>query len=311
MRMRANRNPNMKGKLILMSILVLLFILFVAARLFVFDKKEDFGELKITSSPSTNIFIDNVNVGKTPYHDKAKIGEYLIKLIPDQEASGSAQWQGRVKVYKNSLSYINRELGSTDVDSAGEILTITDITDGSKDDSIGQIIVDSDPVGAIVYLDNEEKGVTTAKLDNVGRGEHELSLFMPGFFRRTQKVNVEGGRRLSALFKLAIDHGQQVKIASLSASPKKESTDSAALTPSPSPTGAIASGSTGQVKIKDTPTGYLRVRTEPSVNASEEAQVKPGDTFALTGEQPNWYKIVYETGKEGWISQEYATKITQ
>jgi hypothetical protein len=310
--MRAKRNQNMKGKLILMSILVLLFILFIALRLFIFDKKEDFGELKIASSPSTNIFIDNVNVGKTPYHDKASIGEYLVKLIPDQEASGAAQWQGKIRVYKNSLSYINRELGTSDVDSAGEILTITDITDGAKDDAFGQIVIDSDPVGAIAYLDNEEKGVTTAKLDNVSRGEHELSLFMPGFFRRTQKVNVEGGKRLSALFKLAIDRGQQIKIASLSAGPKKESTESATLTPSPSPTGTgTPSSAQSQVKIKDTPTGYLRVRSEPSVNASEEARVNPGETYQLIGEQPNWYKIVYQAGQEGWISQEYATKITQ
>jgi len=62
------------------------------------------------------------------------------------------------------------------------------------------------------------------------------------------------------------------------------------------------------ITIQDTPTGFLRVREEPSIEASEEAQVKPGDTFGLLDEKDGWYKINYEGKKEGWVYGQYAKK---
>ncbi len=52
----------------------------------------------------------------------------------------------------------------------------------------------------------------------------------------------------------------------------------------------------------------MRVRKEPTVAASEEAQVKPGDKFALIEEKNGWYKINYESDKEGWVSGQYVEK---
>jgi len=37
------------------------------------------------------------------------------------------------------------------------------------------------------------------------------------------------------------------------------------------------------------------------------AKVNPGETYPYSNEEKNgWYKIEYETGKEGWISKVYA-----
>ena len=63
------------------------------------------------------------------------------------------------------------------------------------------------------------------------------------------------------------------------------------------------------IKIKETGTGFLRVREEPSISASEAAQVKPGEEFDVLEEKNSWYKIEYEENKEGWVSGEYAEKI--
>jgi len=283
----------MKPKLLLLFILVILFVGFVLVKFFVLDKQNEFGQLKIVSSPTASIFINNVVIGKTPYYEKYRIGEYIIKLIPEGTATETASWQGKINIYKNSLTYVNRELGSSDINSAGEILTVTKMDHSPKSANLGEVYIETEPQGAIVNLDNDEKGIAPLMLEDVPQGEHELSVFMPGFFRRTLKINVESGLRVNASFKLAIDQSQSSKVKE-----NKEATPSA----------EIKTSSGNSVTVKDTPTGWLRVREEPSVDATEAARVNPGDKFSLIEEKSNWYKIEYEKGKFGWISAEYAVK---
>lgn len=283
----------MRNKLILLLILLILFAGFVGFKYFLLNQSNVFGKIKVISSPATSVFINNVAAGKTPFEDKYKIGEYLVKLIPEGTAADTASWQGKVKIYKNALTFVNRELGSSDINSAGEIFTTTKMETSPKDANLGEIYVETDPNGAIVYLDNDEKGVASLVLSDVLRGDHELSVYMPGFFRRTQKINVDGGYRINASFKLAIDQSQ--KLSPTASTGKKEATGSA---------------TTKKVFIivKDTPTGWLRVRDDASVAASETAKVKPKDRFELLEEKSGWYKIAYEEGKTGWVSAEYAEK---
>lgn len=287
------RNKNLKGKLILLTILVTLFGLFITVKFFFLDKQNEFGNLKVLSSPGATVFLDNVAVGKTtPFENKVKVGEYLVKLIPQGEATQTASWQGRIRIYKNALTYVNRELGSSDVTSAGEVFTVTKMETPPKEKNYGEVNVETDPIGAIVYLDNDEKGVAPVLLGDVIRGSHEIKIFMPGFFPRINKLNIDAGYRVNAQIKLAIDQSQ------------KRATDSGRLNE------ATESGKTNstakEIRIKDTPTGFLRVREGPSVSATEAAQVKPGDQFSVLEEEGTWYKIEYKEDKQGWISSEYA-----
>lgn len=308
--MRVRQSTNVKGKLILLTILFLLFLLFIGIKYLILDKQNDFGVMRILSTPSSNVFIDNISVGKTPYEEKMKLGEHLVKLIPSQEATQTAQWEGKVKVYKNSLSYINRELGESDNSSAGEVYTIVEMSPGAKAGEYGELFIDTDPPGAIVSVDNDEKGVASLLIAPIISGAHEVSLYLPGFVRRTQKVNVVAARRINTVYKLAVDTLAQEKIASLSA-PRKTASESATIatisarlntSDTPLPAG------TKQVLIKDTPTGWLRVREKPSIAASEEARVDPGSKFTLLEEKANWYRIQYDSINDGWIAAEYAQK---
>ncbi len=283
-----------RGKIILFTTLLFIFILFVFAKYFYLDKKNESGQLKVVSSPEASLFIDNVAIAKTPFEGRYKIGEYLIKLIPEGTATDTASWQGKVKVYKNSLTYINREMGTSDITSAGEIFYPTKMETSSKTPDSGEIAIETDPNGAIVKLDNDEKGVASMVLSDVPKGTHEINIYLPGFFPRTQKINVEEGYRVNAFFKLAIDLSQ------------KQATPSAQLNPK---TTNKASGILFSVKIKDTPTGFLRVRDDATISASEEAQVKPGQTFDVLEEKSSWYRISYEPNKDGWISAEYTEKL--
>jgi hypothetical protein len=284
----------MKRKLLLLLFLLFLFLTFVGARFFILNAQDTFGKLRIVSSPSSTVFIDNVAAGKTPYEERIKVGEYLIKIIPEATATQTASWQGKVKIYKNALSYVNRELGATDLESAGEILTVTKM-EKTSNANYGEIYIETEPSGSIVYLDNDEKGVAPVILADVVKGDHELSVFMPGFLRRTEKVKVDPGYRVNASFKLAVDPSQKPEPLS---DPKEEATKSATLKKE-------------VIVIQETPTGFLRVREEPALSASESGRVEPGETYDLKEEQEGWYKIEFEKGKMGWIFSQYAVKEEQ
>jgi hypothetical protein len=292
----------MKGKLILLTILVTAFGLFILFRFFILDQQNVYGKLKILSSPTASVFVNNTAIGKTPFEEKYKVGEYILKLIPEGTATEAASWTGKIKVYKNALTYVNRELGSSDITSSGEVFTTTKMEKPPKNSGYGEIYVETEPQGAIVTLDNDEKGVAAILMENVLKGDHELSVFMPGFFRRTQKINIDPGYRVNAYFKLAIDESQ--KIATPTPAVGKEAT---------------ASAQTGKnyITIKDTPQGWLRVRMDASIEASEAAKVKPGQRYEFLEEKSGWYKIKFNGDKEGlisgefeegWVSSQYAAK---
>jgi len=288
----------MKNKLMLLLILVVLFAGFVFIRYFIFDKSNEYGKLNIISSPEASIFINNTIIGKTPYDDKYKIGEYLLKLIPEGTSTETASWNGKIKVYKNAMTYVNRELGSSDITSAGEVFTTEKIDSATRNDPYGEVYVETEPQGAIVTLDSDEKGTAPLILSSVLKGEHELSVYMPGFFRRTEKINVDSGYRVNASFKLALDPTQQ-KLEDKT----KVSSDSAKTN--------------ATVTIGANEQGWLRVRIDSSIDATEEAKVKVGEKYELLDEKTGWYKIKFNDNNdglvsgqfnEGWISSEYSTK---
>ncbi len=289
----------MKKKLVILLALAVAFIIFIFIRFLVSEKQNDYGEIKITSSPTTSVFINNVIVGKTPYTSKIKVGEHLIKLIPEGVATETASWNGKVKVFKKSLTYVNRELGSSDILTSGEIITTEKIS--KSDNNLGEIYVETDPQGAIVSLNNDEKGVAPLILQDVPKGSYELSAYMPGFFRRTQKIKVHSGYRVNVIFKLGLDQNQK----QLNDLEKEKN----------------ASGSAQKTKtmiiINNNPQGWLRVRADASINATEEAKVKVGERFEFLEEKNGWYKIKFNGNSdalisgdfsEGWVSKEYVTK---
>ncbi|MFI5205893.1 MAG: SH3 domain-containing protein, partial [Candidatus Paceibacterales bacterium] len=64
-----------------------------------------------------------------------------------------------------------------------------------------------------------------------------------------------------------------------------------------------------KVQITDTPQGFLRVRQDASASSVEVGRVKPGDQLELIQETDGWFQVKFE-GKQGWISSQYAKKIT-
>ena len=295
----------MKKKLLIVGILLILFGLFIVVRFFLFEQKEATGRVRIISSPGAGVFIDNAAVGKTPHDASLKTGTHSIKLIPEGENTNTVAWEGTVTIFENALTFVSRELGTSELTSAGEILSMTKM-DKKPAGETGEIYIDTDPTGAIIYLDSDQKGIAPMKLSDVPVGDHEISVYLPGFFRRSQKIHVEKGFTLNAQFKLALDKSHKTLEEELQ---EKQKEASLSATPKPEEKKIETDQKATSLKVKDTPTGYLNVRSEASVSGEIVDKVDPGETFPYTAEQDGWYKITLPSGEEGWVSGEYIEKL--
>lgn len=269
-------------------VLIVLVIIFAGYRFFVSQTK-GIGGLKVVSNPSSNVFLNDKLVGKSPYEDKYQTGEYVLKLIPDEAATQASSWQGRININPSVLTYVNRELGASELLSSGEILTLEKISLNET-----QLAIFSQPDGVVVLLDGQEKGVTPLLIKDVSAGEHDVSVTSPGFISRTVRIQSTLGYKLSVNFQLALAGGTEGQAAGISPTPEP---DQKKQLEKP------------YVVIKDTPTGFLRVRSGPTTSSTEAARVKPADEYPLLEEKQGWYKILYDTDREGWISGRYASKV--
>lgn len=270
-------------KRILGVILLLLAALSFAGYRFYIGKAGGIGGLRVVSTPTASVFLGDKLLGRTPYEDKLATGDYIVKLVPEGTSTAAASWQGKVSLRPGVLTFVNRELGATDLSSAGEILYLEKISD--KD---AQVAVLTNPGGAVVSLDGQEKGAAPLLLRNLSPGDHDLAVSSSGFISRSIKVKTTDGYKLTANFQLAVAGGSSA-------------------TPSATP---AASGDKGtiMVVIKDTPTGWLNVRAEPSLSATVSAKVNPGEKYPLLDTNDGWYKIRYDAKNDGWISTQYADK---
>ncbi|MCH8986931.1 SH3 domain-containing protein, partial [Patescibacteria group bacterium] len=58
------------------------------------------------------------------------------------------------------------------------------------------------------------------------------------------------------------------------------------------------------------PTGYLNVRTKPSVIGGEViGRVQPGQTYEYTKEEDDWYYIEISQEEKGWVFSQYVEEI--
>lgn len=263
------------------------------------------GRIQILSSPNANVIIDGKAVGKTPFESSFPKGEYAVKLVADGiDASDSASWEGNVSIVPNTRTFVSREIGINDITSSGVIMTVLpmDIKPTKKD--TGQIEVQTQPDGSIVYLDDEEQGIAPLIALDVESGDHELSVFSPGFFRRSQKIKVQAGYKVIAHYKLAVDPSHKKVEKKPTTEIATQEAELNGTTPSVTATPSLS------ISINTTDTGWLRVRSEPTLSASEAAKVEPGDRFDVLEEKNGWYKIEYVKGQTGWISTQYTTKET-
>lgn len=295
--------------------LLILLLLAVPVLLIIFGlplMKKKKAALQVMADTKATVFLNDSHLGQTPFFDeKLKPGEYTLKLVPETDGTKLLPWQGIIKLSPGIMTVVNRLLADSEDKVSGYILTLEPISEKDK----AKIAIISTPDSVVVNLDGEPKGFTPLALENVTEGERLLVISAPGFQDINIKAKAAKGYKLIVNVQLAKQEEEQVEPAVLTEE-EKEATPSASAKPSALPEKAEEASPGAEmakpyVKIKDTPTGWLKVRSEPSTAGGEETvltKLDPGEVYKfIEANDTGWYKIEYETDKQGWISAKYAT----
>lgn len=239
--------------------------------------------LFIESNPAATVFINGEQVGRTPFDEKLPAGEVIVKLVPDSFDTPLVPFETKITLTSGVKTIINRNFASTLDESSGEVLAF----EKAADSQVGLSVV-SVPEVTQIAVDGQILGFAPFKTSAIEPGDHILKLSAPGFIAKEIGITTYEGYNLTAFVKLAVD---------------PESEEEPVEEPSQSDI---------EVEILETPTGFLRVRSEPSTLGEEVGQVEPGDIYPVLEEDPEtgWYKIEFEDAQgekiEGWVSGEYA-----
>lgn len=268
--------------LIPLCIVSLLFAIYV----FFFAGTKGKGALQVTATPKSNVYLNGKLIGQTPLckceaADMLDTGDYTLRVTP-QDTSLVA-FEEKIPINKSVLTVVDRSFGQNG-SSQGSIITLSPLSDKKAI----ELLVVSFPEKAEVLVDNSKAGTTPLILKNVTDSDHELRLTKDGYLEKAVRIRTVKGYKLTAAIYMGIT----------SAPPTPTPTASPSASPTPSAT----------ITIQETPTGFLRVRKDPSVTADEVGRVNPGDTFSVLAEQETWFQIKLPSGVLGWVSNQYAIK---
>ena len=198
-----------------------------------------------------------------------EVGDYTVRL-----EKGNASWQGRVKLTFGTVTVVNRDLASDPASSAGEILTLNK--------GKGLTIISS-PSEAQVEIDGKSYDNTPVIVD-IATGEHTILVSHANYLKRSIPADLPNNFNLTVSVDLALSEADLTT----------------------TPTSVITQ--TPEVLVKNTPTGFLRVRDKPNLNGKEIDQVKPGEILILLEEQGAWDRVRLSDGTEGFVSSSYVEK---
>jgi len=236
--------------------------------------------VEIMSNVTAKVFINGKEAGVTPYKNSSLVpGEIEIKM----EAEGQT-WTRKLMLHNNVNTVVDWEFGKSEEQSGGYILYMEKTGDGKK----AGIMISGSPDKSSVHIDGEVKGFTPMRLDDIGQGDRQVSITYPAY----KGLNV---------FVKAIKGYQLVIEANLAS--QKEQLE---ITEEPTPTDTAEITIKKRILIKETETGWLRVREQPNSGSIEVKKVNPGEKYDLLEEQEGWYKIDLGNGKSGWVNAKYA-----
>lgn len=266
--------------------------------------------LTVTSQPSANVTLDGKALGKTPLDLKnLKPGTFDIKLSPTE--GDLLEWDNKITLNQGITTVVDRQLASELNKGYGYVLTFEKLANKTA----SEVHILSTPDTVSVSIDGAPQGFTPYKSDSVTPGSHTFTLTSPGYRELVVKAKVLTGYRLIITGSLAVDVPVPTPTPQLEAtpsatpSPTLKATSATEVTPLPKQATTSSTLKKPYIEIKSTPTGWLKVRSEPNLSGAEVAKVNPGDKFPYLETEGSWYQIEYVTDKTGWISATYATLV--
>lgn len=240
--------------------------------------------IEIDSYPVAKVFIDGKEMGLTPYRNRNLTpGEIEIKL----ESNGK-NWTRKIKLQNNISTVIDWEFGETESENGGYILYLEKTGDKNKAGLLSNTV----PNKSTISIDNEIKGMSPLKIMDIGQGDKHIALSYPG-------------HKTVDIFAKSLKGYQLVIEATLAEEMIAESKNEIEEIDNPD---LVSTPTQKTVIIKETETGWLRVRETDSSVSKEVARVNPGKSYPIIEETTDWYKIDLGNNKSGWISSSYAGK---
>ena len=275
-------------KILFVILCFVIALLIFGLVVYLLGQRPEKGALQVTSSVKAQVLINGKLFGETPLclceaKDMLNTGEYTIRLVPKE--GNFEPFQRKITINPKVLTVVDRSFSQTALSQAS-VISLSKIED-NKD---AQISVISFPTDSQVYLDSDLVGQSPVLLKNITESDHEIKVVRQGYKDKSVRIRTVLWYKLEAIVYLGID--------------PQVASSSATLISSPSAT--VTGKET--VTILDTPTGFLRVRKDPSVGAAEVGRVIPDEVFDLLDEQTGWYKIKLKSDVEGWVSSQYAKK---
>lgn len=268
-----------------------------------FQKK--YGALQITTNPQSEVYLDDEKIGETPFKkEDLKVKEYSVKLIPQQ----GLEWQTRITLNSNITTVINYEFEQELDYSSGSILTLEPLINSEA----VEIALITNPDNAAVKLDGQPKGFAPLQIKNVEAGNHTLVISAPGYKQKQIDIKAVKGHKLTVEIQLAkeklVDENESTESAETEEDKAIEETSKVTDIDEEKSASPSANIKRPYIEVLDTPTGWLRVRSEPTTAEDNEvSKIYPGEKYQyLDSNDSGWHKIVVEDGTEGWISSRYA-----
>ena len=238
----------------------------------------------VETNPPASVLINGEQVGRAPYKTTRKPGEVILKLVPESFERPLAPYETKVTLVSGVETVVRREFGESNETSSGEIISFEKV--GRGETSLAIVTV---PDSAQIVIDAATRAFAPYKTSTIAAGEHVVAVSATGYIERTFRVKTHMGYKLTAIVNLGLS---QAPVERPSQETQKEKEPP-------------------EVQILSTPVGFLRVRSEPSTLGKEIGRAEPGKSYPLLAEdeKTGWFKIEYEEGKEGWISNQYSKKV--
>ena len=240
---------------------------------------KDLSGIEVITQPSTKLKIDGKEAGMTPYNNRS-LKPGLISLKVGQEGIGFFSKQLELK--NNISTVISWTFGKNEDSSGGYILSME-----KSSENVKSLIVSSSPSKAIVLIAGENRGLTPMYITDLGEGDKEIKITMPGY------NNINLGIRPVV--------GHQIVLEAILAKEEKV----VVATPTPE---NVPINSSGKIKILKTDTGWLRVRDMPNSAGLEIDKVNTGEIYDSVGDSGEWTHIIVRE-KQGWVSTKFVEKL--
>jgi uncharacterized protein YgiM (DUF1202 family) len=274
-------------------VIVIILVVFIMAGFFLIGYlKPKPGGILVDTTPGSDVYINGNLVGKTPYQGINIAGQISLKLVPIITDQNLIAYETKINLVPGIQTVVRREFAPSEEASSGDVISFN-----KSGGNLSGLSVTSTPDNSQVLLDGVAQGFSPYSLTSISSGSHQITVKSPGYTDRTMSVKTQAGYKLMIFAKLA----------------KSEE-----IAPEASPSPTPVSTNNTYILIGNTPTGFLRMRTEPGTLGEEIAQLPQGSKYAFLGGDvaTGWYKIQYEdpapglpNGIVGWVSNQYSSII--